>query len=52
MNRSEFDPFSSRFGIKTMRKRDQIRAEIKSNIGSLNTPHLLFAYPRAKQNKN
>jgi len=40
---SEFDSFSTTCDMKTPRETNQIRAKIRSNIGSTNTPHLLFA---------
>ena len=32
----EFNPFSSKLNMKTLRKMDQIRAKIRSNIGAIN----------------
>ena len=32
----EFDPFSSKLNMKTLRKMDQIRAKMRSNIGAVN----------------
>jgi len=34
----EFDPFSSRFDMKTMRKADQIWDKMRSNIGATSLP--------------